>query len=403
MKKYFFIGLAILCFFNAKAQYLENLVDEALKNNPEIQKFQLQYEIATEQVNEVNSLPNTQFEFGVTALKPKMDMPMERFRVSAMQMLPWFGTITAKENYMNSLASVAYQEILVAKRKLTVSVSQSYYNIIENEAKQKVLLENIELLKVYEKLALTNVATGTASAVDVLRLQIRQNELEKTRKVLLEQYKSEQTILNKLLNREIPMLITGISDLTIPIEDGSFNRSNLSQNPELTRFDERYNAVNKSDIVNKKENQPILGFGLEYSNLEKTSMVEGNFKDMLMPMVSISIPIFNNKYKSQTKQNLLQRQEILTEKQEQLNELESVFSRALSERTAARINYEMQDKSLKQAKEAEVILRKSYETGIMNFRDILDIQELQLNFQTGQIESIKIYYIQSAIINSLIN
>lgn len=47
------------------------------------------------------------------------------------------------------------------------------------------------------------------------------------------------------------------------------------------------------------------------------------------------------------------------------------------------------------------ILIKSYETVIMDFNDELDIQELQLKFQINRIESIKGYYVQSAIINYL--
>ncbi|HDZ14510.1 hypothetical protein LCGC14_1503670, partial [marine sediment metagenome] len=44
----------------------------------------------------------------------------------------------------------------------------------------------------------------------------------------------------------------------------------------------------------------------------------------------------------------------------------------------------------------------NYETGTIDFNDVLDIQELQLKFQTNQIESVQMYYRQSAIINYLI-
>ena len=60
-------------------------------------------------------------------------------------------------------------------------------------------------------------------------------------------------------------------------------------------------------------------------------------------------------------------------------------------------------KNLKQAEDAEDILIKNYETGTIDFRDVLDIQELQLKFQMGQIETTQLYYLQSAQINYLIN
>jgi outer membrane protein TolC len=127
-----------------------------------------------------------------------------------------------------------------------------------------------------------------------------------------------------------------------------------------------------------------------------------NGKDIIMPMVSVTIPIFNKKYKSQTRQNELEQQEITTQKQERLNSLETLLSKAINERVSARISYVTQTKNLKQAKDTEGILIKSYETGTIDFNDVLDIQELQLKFQMNQIEAIKNYYVQSTIINYLI-
>jgi len=154
-------------------------------------------------------------------------------------------------------------------------------------------------------------------------------------------------------------------------------------------------------LLNQKEDDPMLGFGLEYINLENTPMITSSYRDMIMPMVSLSIPIFNNKYKSQTKQNELRKQEIQSQKVERLNLLTSELSKAISQRNQARIKYNTQEKNLKQAKNAENILIKNYETGTINFNDVLDIQELQLKFQINQIESVKTYYVQTTIINYL--
>ena len=119
----------------------------------------------------------------------------------------------------------------------------------------------------------------------------------------------------------------------------------------------------------------------------------------LMPMISVSIPIFNNKYKSRSKQNELKQQEIITQKKSRLNTLEVLLDKAVKNSNSARISYNTQSKNLKQAKDAETILVKSYETGTIDFNDVLDVQELQLKFQMNQIESVKNYYIQSTIIN----
>ena len=117
----------------------------------------------------------------------------------------------------------------------------------------------------------------------------------------------------------------------------------------------------------------------------------------------ISVPIFNNKFRSTTKQNELRQKEIELQKEERLNVLENAYANAISQRNQARIAHQTQAKNLKQAKDAEEILIKNYETGTIDFNDVLDIQELQLKFQTNQIQSVQLYYLQSAIINYLIN
>ncbi|MEL0201931.1 MAG: TolC family protein, partial [Flavobacteriaceae bacterium] len=213
--KYIFL-FSLFTFHFTSAQSLETLIDEALKNSPEVQKFELQYSIVAEKVNEVNTIPNTEFGVGYFISEPETRTGAQRFKVSAKQMMPWFGSITARENYVSALADAKYEEIAIAKRRLIAAVSQSYYNLYANKAKQKVLVQNSKLLKTYETMALTSVEVGKASAVDVLRLQMRQNELEQLKAVLVQQFLAEQTTLNKLLNRTKDRVVDVIDELTIP-------------------------------------------------------------------------------------------------------------------------------------------------------------------------------------------
>ena len=400
-----FILCSLFFVLKGNAQQLEVLLDEALTNNPEIQKFELQYKRASEKVNEVNTIPNTEFGVGYFVSEPETRTGAQRFKVSVKQMLPWFGTITSRENYVSSLADAKHVDIVIAKRKLMASVSQSYYNLYANKAKQRVLTQNIKLLETYETLALTSVEVGKASAVDVLRLQMRQNELQQLKDVLQQQFLAEQTKFNNLLNREDDVSVNVVDGLMIPTEDFEITTENLALHPELLKYDKLYQSIEQSELLNQKESLPMIGFGLDYVNVDKRPNMDfsDNGKDIVMPMVSVSIPIFNKKYKSQTKQNQLQQQEITAQKQERLNKLETVLDKAVNDRISARISYKTQTKNLKQANDAEEILIKSYETGTIDFNDVLDIQELQLKFQINQIESIKTYYVKTTIVNYLSN
>jgi len=261
------------------------------------------------------------------------------------------------------------------------------------------------LLKTYETLALTAVEVGKVSAVDVLRLQMRQNELEQLKQVLMQQYLAEQTVFNKLLNRDKSIEIMVVDTLTMPKENDLISMENLAIHPELTKYDKLYVSIQKSELLNQKESNPMLGVGLDYIAVsERPNMnFRDNGKDIVMPMVSFSIPIFNKRFKSKTKQNKLKQQEIIFQKQDRFNRLYALLENAIYSRESSRISYNTQTKNLQQAKDAEEILIKSYETGTIDFKDVLDIQELQLKFQINQIESIKTYYKQHTIINYLSN
>ncbi|MBC7000184.1 TolC family protein [Cytophaga sp. FL35] len=394
-----------LISIGGQAQQLQSYIQEAERNNPEIQAYELRYNIAEEKINEVNTLPNTTVSAGYFVSEPETRTGAQRARFSISQMLPWFGTITARENYAGSMAETEFVEIAIAKRKLALSVAQSYYQLYSIRAKQDVLDENIKLLQTYERLALTSVEVGKASAVDVLRLQIRQNELQQQKEVLQEDYLAEQASFNNLLNRKESIAVEVVPEMTIPTEDPIYSEEGLALNPELLKYDRLYESIEQSELLNQKESAPNIGFGLDYVPVsERPDMTfSDNGKDIVMPMVSLSIPIFNNRYSSISKQNELKQLEIESQKNDRLNTLETAFAKATSQHNQARIKFSTQQKNLKQAKDAEEILIKNYETSTIDFNDVLDIQELQLKFQVNQIESVQLYYVQSAIINYLIN
>ena len=404
MKNIINIVIGLLMVTALKAQTLDAYIQEAENNNPEVQAFELRYNISKEKVEEADAFPKTEVSAGVFVSEPETRTGAQKARFSVKQMLPWFGSITLRESYASSLAEVDYLDIVITKRKLRLSVSQSYYELYAIEQKQVVLEENIQLLNTYEKLALTSVEVGGASAVDVLRLQIRQNELKEAKQVLEQEYKAVQTQFNNFLNRNENTSIAVVDALSVeePIE---IQQVQLELHPELEKYDRLYESVAHSEVLNQKEANPNLGFGLDYIPVAKRPGMDfsDNGKDILMPMVSLSIPIFNNNYKSRTVQNELRQEEINAQKANRRNLLETILSDAITDKEASYIKYKTQLRNLEQAKDAEEILIKNYETGTIDFKDVLNIQELQLRFQINLIEAIKNYYVQTAIINYLTN
>jgi outer membrane protein TolC len=395
--------VSLFFFLTGTAQQLQPYLTEALENNPDIQAFELRYETAKEKVEEVGVLPETQFSVGYFASEPETRTGPQQYKLSVQQMIPWFGTITARENYASSLADAQYVEIATAQRQLLLNVAENYYRLYAIRAKQRVLEENIDLLEAYEQLALTSLEVNQASSVDVLRLQMRQNQLRERFENFDEEFKAEQATFNALLNTRPGAAVEVYDSLAVPQEDPVQLPEVPQVHPELLRFDKLYESVGEAEKMNRKEALPDLGFGLDYVAVGEATAMQApdSGKDILMPMVSITVPIFGNKYKSVTRQNELKQRELNAQRENRHNELVSRLEAAVSNRAEARISYRTQLLNIEQANDAEEILRRNYETGTIDFNDVLDVQELQLNFGLNLIEAVKNYYQASANINYL--
>lgn len=403
MKRFLLIISCLILCLPLRGQNLESLISIGLENSPEIKKFEARYEIASEKINEVNSIPNTEFGYGYFVSEPETRTGAQKMKFSLKQMLPWFGSVTARENYASSMSDAQYEEIVIAKRKLIMEISNSYYRLSSIDAKNKFLDENIELLRVYETLALTAVQTGKATAVSVLRLQIRINELIEQKELLYHKFRAEQSFLNGLLNRPSSVEILVGGELPIPESDFDLDGEKLKMHPELLKYDKLYASVEQQEILNQKEKSPMIGLGFDYIPVEKRPDMDfaDNGKDIFMPMISLSIPIFNKKYRSNSRQNEIAQKEINAGKQQQLLKLQQMLDRAIHGRRASRVTFNTYVSNLEYTRNAEQILMKSYESDALDFREILDVQELQLKFQLGKVEAVKDYYLQTSMINYL--
>lgn len=407
------IGLfLVLPVLKTNAQALEDYVSEAKANSPKIEALRQEYKIKKEKTNEVGGLPNTTISGGYFLSQPETRTGPQTAKFSIQQGIPWFGTLSAREDYQDSQAHMVHIMRKIAERQLTMDVSQSYYQLYALKAKESVTDSIISLLDTYEQLALKAVEVDKASAVDVLQLQIRQNELTEQKTVLSREFTAEKSRFNNLLNRQTPkkeLMIPGALDLPMdkPNPALSMNEQtgvkSVADNPELMHFEHMKKFVDYSEKLNAKEAKPQLGFGVDYVAVSKRPDMNfnDNGKDIVMPMVSLSIPIFTQKHRSISRQNELEKEKLDAEKHDRENELQAALDESIQKQKSARITFETQQKNLEQTKNAEKILMKTYETSTLDFDDVLDIEKLRLKIQLKKIEAVKTYYQQQARIDYL--
>ena len=404
MKKTILYLITLLCSTALQAQSLEHYLSLALSNNPQLQALNMRYEIAEEKINQAAAVPKATFGAGYFASEPETRTGPQRFKLSVSQMLPWFGTLKARQDYARSLVETEGLDRLIVERQLALSLAQSYYRLYGYQQKMHIIEKAIELFKSYEALTLKAVENGSASVVNVLQLQIEQNKLSEEFLKIQELEKAEEVAFANLLSDDSFEGIQFSEMLEIPLEDLMHEQSRLAVNPEILKYDKLFAAVQQSEIVNQKEAQPSLGLGLDYIAVQQRSdvLLNENGKDILMPMLKLSVPIFKSKHSSVAQQLELRQRELNYEKNHRLNLLENKLAQAIALQNQAQISFKSQDANSAQTQKMKEVVRSNFESDRQKLTEVIAMEQLYLQFEFKKIEAVVQFYSQTALINYLI-
>lgn len=236
----------------AQGQTLEDYLRAAAQNNPEIQAFELNYRLALEKVEEASSLPNLDLGFGYFVSEPETRTGAQTTRFAITQMLPWFGTLSARQSYAASLAENEFVEFSIAKRKLALSVAQAYYTLYSLQAKAHIIDDQIKWVTVNQERLLRSIEASRSSLSEMLKLEVRLNDLKQKKLTIAHQLTAERSVFNNLLNNEPHLELLIVDSLPLPkIEVPEI--VDFSVNPELLKFDKLFASVTQAEELNQKE------------------------------------------------------------------------------------------------------------------------------------------------------
>ena len=396
--------IALFISIHGYGQSLQEYLTIAESNNPELQAMQYKYESALEKVNEEGSLPNTTIGVGYFVQEAETRVGAQKAKLSISQMMPWFGTLDAKKESASFKAEAKLNIIDLTKRKLFLKVKTGYFQLYELNEKKRIINENIKILKTFEDLALIELENNRSTMVDVLKIRMEKNELSNKLSTVIENLKAKQIAFNLVLNQDDRLLVNIPKSIEILDDAILFKKEMISQNPQLLKLDNLHSALEKSELATKRAGLPTIGVGLDYlfvSTRDVENLLD-NGKDIIMPMVTVSVPLFSKKYSSKQKQLRLEQKAIETIKVETKNQLVSLFEKSIAGVKNAKVSIKTQVANIKQADQAQEVLLAAYETSKMDFEQILEVQQLKLKFQLKMVTSEKDYAIQKSTIEFLV-
>ena len=307
MKKIIHLLTVAGCVFagSALAQdlTLEDYLAIAAENNPGLQAQYKAFEAALEKIPQAKGLPDPTLSFGYFISPVETRVGPQRARFSLSQMFPWFGTLKASGDVAALKAEAQYQAFLDQKNQLFYQVSASYYPLYELDRWLTLERENAEILESYKTIATTKFENAEGTLVNVLRVDLMLKDATTNIEILEEKQQPLVTTFNKLLNQEEFAPIERPDTLVVMEEAPEVSKDSLfTQNPVLEELEFKIKASEAQEVLAEKQGLPKLGIGLDYvmvgqrEDLTPGMSIQDDGQDALMPMVSLSIPLYRGKY-----------------------------------------------------------------------------------------------------------
>ena len=376
------------------AQQLDQLIETALENNAQLNALELKVAATKEGEIQAESWKNTSISSALFISEPETRTGPQKFQLSASQPIPAFGRITARTAYAKSLTDISYQEWVIAKRKLILEVAQLYYNY-QVLIRQSALVEkHIKRLDQYISIATTKVTTGEASAVDVFQLKMRKEDYQNNYLQIQKSFDVIASALKATLNTNTELNIKEDSSFTINSTSLDLDKYQLEIHPELIQYDLLFESVAKERDLNDKERLPGIGVGLNYINVANRVDLNpiDNGKDIVAPMLSFSLPIFNKSYQSKERQLNIREKQVEQQKIDRVNQLQQQLDRAIALSEKALIDFNSQNKNLNLAHQSMELVLAAFQTNAKGIEKLLDIQQMEFNYEFKKIAAIGNYF-----------
>ena len=400
MKRYILIiTVLLLSGLRINAQTLEESLKIASENNPLLKAKYAEFEAALQKVAQVNSLPDPTFSFGYFISPVETRLGPQQAKLGLTQMFPWFGTLKTAGNVQALQAEAKYQEFQNAKNELYMQVKSAWYPIYEVNQKIRLQEENRVILSSYKQLATTGFKNDKGSMVDVIRVDIMIENTDTEIKLLQDQLQPFNVQFNKLLNRPDSLVIQVEQDLTLIEIPLNYRKDSLLANhPLLQSLDLKMKSAQEAEELSKKQGLPKLGVGLDYVFVgDRTDMVvPDNGKNVIMPMISMSIPIYRRKYNAATKEAQFKQEAIVNYKTNTENTLVSNYEMAWFELEKARQLVQLYEAQTLKTNQAISLLETAYSNSGKDFEEILRMQQELLKYQIATASATKAFYVAIA-------
>lgn len=394
------VVLAGSCFFSGLSQQLpDTLVSYlgiAAGNNPEVRQKLIEYQAALQGIPQAASLPDPELTAGVMLMPMELVNGRQLADLRLMQMFPWFGVLRNAKDEMSLMASAKFEVFRDAKLKVSYNVSSAWYELYKVRRSTDITERNLEILETIERLATVrfrSASDGSSGLADIYRIQMEEGELRNRVELLKDQDNSITARVNGYLDRqpESPVFTPDtimMDTLAVSLYDVS--DSIMKNNPMLTMLELEKQSYEARSEKARKMSYPMVGLGLDYSVMGKkaTPASSMNGTDMVMPMVSVTLPLYRKKSKAKVKEAELLTEAASYDYSATANMLQTEYYEAIQYYRDALRRFRLYSDQYLLASRTLDIIMTGYATSSAQLTDLLRVRQQVYDYELKKAEAL---------------
>lgn len=414
-------GLALLAATHASAQSnpavlsdslsLEGTVQSVLDANPAITTLEEELNAAGSRVTQVKGgfLPQVTGTATYTRIDPVVklklspDAPEFQFspnnnydtHITLQYGLLDFGKKDATYNLAESRRLTAQDNITVARRDLSYSAVQAYYNILFVRESIRVQDAQIKSLQAHRAEMQKRVEGGVSTKFDVTTTDVRITQAQNTKIDLQNQLDNQQVQLARLLHKPQTELrpVRGTFayqpqavDVNAALTQASANR------PEVKLARDAEQTANLNLKLIEKSNMPLLGIGGQVGGKNGYLPNLDQFRFNTAASVQLQVPIYdggrNKNQRVEALANIRGAQSRILDTQEQIN---SDVRQAANNMQSATARYDNSLLQISQATDALTRAKARYRYDVGSNLDVLDAETSLAQARLARLQAIYNY------------
>jgi outer membrane protein TolC len=238
-------------------------------------------------------------------------------------------------------------------------------------------------------------SASNSGLTDIYRIQIETGDLENNISLLKNQRNTVMAQFNTYLNRGVTTPVFTYENIAVDSLELSLmavSDSMLANNPMLGMLDYEKQSIESRKKMVTRMGYPMVGLGLNYSLIRKSATAMGapdmNGKDMVMPMVTVTLPIYRKKYNAMIREADFMEKATSENYQAAANSLQAEYYQAVQLYQDAQRRIKLYDNQYQLASKSLDLMLKSFSVSSSALTDVLRIRQQTLDYEVKQVEAV---------------